>query len=67
MKRNSMDAIAKDEKKWMAEEEKKWMAEEDLRTLVKAEEIKSDKDRLRAAMKCRDEKMKAFRKVGQQE
>jgi hypothetical protein len=41
-------------------EQKKWMAESDLRTLIDAEKIKADPDRIKAAMKCRDEMKKAL-------
>ena len=43
-----------------ASDEKKWQAENDLSTLIEAEKINKDKARLAAAMKCRDEKMKAM-------
>lgn len=38
-----------------AYDEKKWQAESDLRTLIEAEKIKADPERIKAAMKCRDE------------
>jgi hypothetical protein len=44
-------------------DEKKMMAENDLHTLVEAEKIKKDKARFSAAMKCRDEKMKAMEAI----
>jgi hypothetical protein len=44
-------------------DEKKMMAESDLHTLVEAEKIKKDKPRFTAAMKCRDEKMKAMQAI----
>lgn len=40
-----------------------WQAESDLRTLTDAEKIKSDKDRLKRAMKKRDEMAKNLEKV----
>lgn len=43
-----------------AAEQKKWMAESDLRTLIDAEKIKADPERIKAAMKCRDEMKKAL-------
>jgi len=44
-------------------EEKKMYADMDLRTLVEAEEIKRDKERLRAAKKCAREKMKSMKEI----
>jgi hypothetical protein len=44
-------------------DEKKMMAENDLHTLLAAEAIKKDKGRFAAAMKCRDEKMKAMQAI----
>ena len=35
----------------MDEEERKWRAEDDARTLIRAEEVKADKGRLKAALK----------------
>jgi len=40
--------------------DKEWMAESDLRTLIDAEKIKADPDRIKAAMKKRDEMKKAL-------
>lgn len=39
-------------------DEKKWRAEADLRTLVDAEKIKADPERMKAAMKCHAEMKK---------
>lgn len=44
-------------------DEKKMMAESDLHTLIEAEKIKKDKPRMKAAMACRDEKMKAMEAI----
>ena len=41
-------------------EEKEWRAEADLRTLIDAEKIKADPERLKAAMKKRAEMKKAL-------
>lgn len=41
-----------------------WRAEDDLRTLISAEKIKSDKARMAAAMKKRDEMKKAITNIG---
>lgn len=39
---------------------KDWQAEDDLRTLIRAQEIKADKGRLRAALAKRDEMKKSL-------
>jgi hypothetical protein len=44
-------------------DEKKMMAESDLHMLLEAEKIRKDKPRFTAAMKCRDEKMKAMQAI----
>lgn len=44
-------------------EEKKWKAEADLRTLIDAEKIKGDPDRLKAAMTCKREQMDALKNL----
>lgn len=41
-------------------DDKQWMAESDLRTLIEAEKIKADPERIKAAMKKRDEMKKAL-------
>lgn len=46
-----------------ASDEKKWRAESDLGTLIEAEKIKKDKPRFKAAMACRDDKMKAMQSL----
>jgi ABC-type uncharacterized transport system ATPase subunit len=46
-----------------SKEEQKWRAEEDLRTLIRAKEIKSDKKRLMAALKCGREQKADLLKV----
>ena len=46
-------------------DEAKYQAEDDLRTLVRANEIKADKKRLRAAMKCAKEQMKALDEINE--
>lgn len=46
------------------EQEMKWRAESDLRTIIEAEKIKADAERMQAAMKCRDEMKKQLNKVG---
>lgn len=51
------------EKKEYEDQEKKWRAESDLRTLVDAEKIKSDPDRLKAAMKMKREQMDALKNI----
>lgn len=51
------------EKKEYEDQEKKWRAESDLRTLVDAEKIKADPDRLKAAMKCKREQMDALKNI----
>lgn len=51
------------EKKEYEEQEKKWRAESDLRTLVDAEKIKSDPDRLKSAMKMKREQMDALKNI----
>lgn len=40
-------------------QELKWRAEEDLRTMQRAEEIKSDKGRIAAMKRCAEEQLKA--------
>ena len=50
--------------KKMEAEEKKWRSESDLRTLIDAEKIKADPDRLKMAMTARDEQKKALMAVG---
>lgn len=45
-------------------EDKKWMAEGDLSTLIEAQKIKCDAARLKAALACRDERLKALKDVG---
>lgn len=47
------------------EQEKKWQAESDLSTLIEAEKIRGNKPRLKAAMSCRSERMKALEEVGE--
>lgn len=44
----------------MAAEEKEWRAQSDLQTLIEAEKIKLDPDRMKAAMKKRGEMKKAL-------
>lgn len=44
-------------------EEKKWQAESDARTLMEAQEIKSDKKRLKAAVTMLKEQSKQREKV----
>lgn len=44
----------------MPAEEKEWRADSDLRTLIEAEKIKADPERLKAAMKKRVEMKKAL-------
>ncbi len=44
-------------------EEKRWRAEADLSTLIEAEKIKRDKDRLKAAMKMRRERITELDKL----
>ena len=46
-----------------AAQEKKWEAEEAARTLIRAEEIRSDKDLLKAAQKELKSQQKAISKV----
>jgi hypothetical protein len=45
------------------EQEAKWRAESDLRSLVEAEEIRKDKGRMAAALKCAREKMAAMKEI----
>lgn len=47
----------------MSKEEKEYQAEDDCRTLLRAEEIKADKERHKAALKHAKEKAKALDKV----
>lgn len=47
-----------------AKSEKDWQAEDDLRTLIRAEEVKADKGRLRAALNCRDHQKEQLSKIG---
>lgn len=47
----------------VSEDQKKWQAEEDARTLVKAEEIKADKARVKAALAILKEQSKNTKKV----
>ena len=44
-------------------EQKRWQAEDDLRTLVEAEKIKKDKDRLREAKKMAGEQRAALGEI----
>lgn len=44
----------------MPAEDKEWRADSDLRTLIEAEKIKADPERLKAAMKKRVEMKKAL-------
>lgn len=44
-------------------EEKSWMAENDLRTLIEAEKIKADTERLKAAMKKKREMQADLKKI----
>ena len=46
-----------------SDNEKKWQTEDDARTLVKAEEIKSDKTRLKAALALLKEQSKNTQKA----
>ena len=46
--------------------DKDWEAESDLRTLIEAEKIKADPDRLKSAMKKRAEMKKAVDAVGKE-
>ncbi len=46
-----------------AEEAKRFQAEDDLRTLRRAEEVKSDSSRLRSAQTIAKEEMQALQKV----
>lgn len=43
--------------------EDKWRAEDDLRALQRAEEIRADKSRMKAAKSCAKEQMKNLKKV----
>lgn len=43
--------------------EDKWRAEDDLRALQRAEEIRADKSRMKAAKTCAKEQMKNLKKV----
>ena len=45
------------------EQEKKWEAQNDCRSLIEAQEIKNDPDRLKAAMKEAKTKMAALKEV----
>lgn len=45
------------------EQEKKWRAESDLRSLIEAEKIKADPERLKMAMKMKREQMDALKKI----
>lgn len=49
--------------KSMVSQEKDWRAESDLNTLIEAEKIKKDKNRLKAAMAKKREMQKALAKV----
>lgn len=44
-------------------EQDKWRAEDDLRALQRAEEIRADKARMKAAKSCAKEQMKNLKKV----
>ncbi len=44
-------------------DEAKWRAEEDMRTLARAQEIKADPQRLKAAKKCAEEKLAEMQAV----
>lgn len=44
--------------------EKEWEAQMDLETLIRAEKIKADSKRLKAAMACKRKMKKALDKVG---
>ncbi len=40
-----------------------WQAEDDFRTLMRAEEVKQDPERLKRAMKCAKKQAKAIRSI----
>ena len=46
-----------------SQEEMDWMAQEDVRTLARAAEIRSDKDRLRRARECAKKQLATIRGV----
>jgi hypothetical protein len=46
-----------------ATDEAKWRAESDLGALIEAEKIRKDPKRLKAALACRDDKMKAMQSL----
>lgn len=46
-----------------AEQEKKWRAEDDIRTMQRAEEIKKDKERVRAMKQVAKIQMKELKKI----
>lgn len=47
----------------LSSDEKKWRAKDDLHTLIEAEKIKRDKDRLKAAMTMKREMKKDLERV----
>jgi len=47
----------------MSDEDKKWQAEDDARTLMRAEEIKGDKTRLKSALAILKEQSKQREQV----
>lgn len=47
----------------MSDDEKKMRGEMDLRTLIDAEKIKKDPERMKVAMQCRKEMMDSLKKV----
>lgn len=51
------------EKKEYEDQEKKWRAESDLRSLIEAEKIKADPERLKMAMKMKREQMDALKNI----
>lgn len=56
---NEAPEVSKDYKS----EQDKWRAEDDLRALQRAEEIRADKSRMKAAKSCAKEQMKNLKKV----
>ena len=51
------------EKKEYEDQEKKWRAESDLRSLIEAEKVKADPERLKMAMKMKREQMDALKNI----
>lgn len=55
--------VSESPSKSYVDEDKKWRAQDDLRALQRAEEIRKDKERMKAAKECAKEQMNNLKDI----